>query len=107
MKKDLVDFLLSDFRKRPGMFLGSYSLSRLPTLIAGFMVACNYYDESKTGMNRFSDFHDWFDKRHSLERSSSWTLPFLEMTNYNEKDSLDLFFRELELFSNESPACWD
>lgn len=102
MKKDLVDFLLSDFRKRPGMYLGDYSLSKLPTLIAGFMIACNYYDETKTGMDRFSAFHEWFQKRHSLERSSSWTLPFLEITDNNEVAALDLFFNELELFTTES-----
>jgi len=102
MEKDFVGFLLSDFRKRPGMYLGSYSLSKLPTLAAGFMIACNYYDETKTGMNRFSDFHDWFEKRHSLEHTSSWTVPFLEMTNYDDKGALDLFFSELELFANES-----
>ena len=91
MKRDLVDFLLSEFRKRPGMYLGDYSLSKLPTLVAGFMVACNFYDETKTGMDRFSNFHAWFEKRHSLNRSSSWTFPFLEMTNHNEKKALDLF----------------
>ena len=102
MKKDFVDFLLSDFRKRPGMYLGDYSLSKLPTLTAGFMIACNYYDESKTGMDRFSNFHEWFENRHSLTRSSSWTLPFLEMTNNDEVAVLDLFFCELELFTTES-----
>lgn len=102
MKRDLVDFLLSEFRKRPGMYLGDYSLSKLPALIAGFMVACNFYDGTKTGMDRFSDFHEWFEKRHSLDRSSSWTLPFLEMVNRNEKKALDLFFSELEVYVTES-----
>jgi hypothetical protein len=104
MKKDLVDFLLSDFRKRPGMYLGDYSLSKLPTLTIGFMIACNYYDNTSTGMNRFSDFHEWFEKRHALERSSSWTKPFLEMTNYDDKAALDLFLNELEVFATESSS---
>ncbi len=102
MKRDLVDFLLSEFRKRPGMYLGDYSLSKLPTLVAGFMVACNFYNETKSGLNRFSQFHDWFEQRHSLERSSSWTLPFLEMANQDEKKALDLFFSELEVYATES-----
>ena len=101
MKKDLVDFLLSDFRKRPGMYLGDYSLSKLPILVAGFMVACNFYDEN--GMDRFSEFHDWFEKRHSLERCSSWTWPFLEKVNHDDKAALDLFFSELKIFATENP----
>lgn len=102
MQRDLVDFLLSDFRERPGMYLGSYSLSSLPILVAGFTIACNYYDTSKAGLDRFYDFMEWFEKRHSLERSSSWTLPFLEMTKCNEKAALDLFLSELEIYASES-----
>lgn len=102
MKKDLVEFLLSDFRKMPDMYLGDYSLSKLPTLTIGFMIACNYYDETKLGMDRFSNFLDWFEKRHSLVRSSSWTCAFLEMTNNNEVAALDFFFSELELFTIQS-----
>jgi hypothetical protein len=56
MKRDLVDFLLSEFRKRPGMYLGNYSLSKLPILVTGFMVAGNFYDETKTGMIDFLSF---------------------------------------------------
>lgn len=102
MKRDLVDFLLSEFRKRPGMYLGDYSLSKLPTFVAGFMVASNFYDEAKIGMDRFSQFHDWFETKHSIERSSSWTLPFLEMSNNDDQAALDLFFSELEQFADES-----
>jgi hypothetical protein len=102
MKRDLVDFLLSEFRKRPGMYLGDYSLSKLPTFVAGFMVACSFYDESKTGMERFSQFQDWVETRHSFERSSSWTMPFLEMSNNDDQAALDLFFSELEKFVDES-----
>src|SRR5687768_16076629 len=102
MRRDLVDFLLAEFRHRPGMYLGSYGLSTLPTLVAGFMVACNFYDNTKTGLNRFSEFHEWFEKRHSLERSSSWTLPFLEMVNHDEKAALDLSCSELEVYVDES-----
>lgn len=98
MQRDLVDFLLSDFRERPGMYLGAYLLSPLPTLVAGFMVASAFYDASNSALNRFSAFHDWFEKRHSLERSASWTWPFLEMSNHDEKAALDLFFSELEIF---------
>jgi hypothetical protein len=102
MKRDLVDFLLSEFRKRPGMYLGDYSLSKLPTFVAGFTVASNFYDEAKTGMARFSQFHDWFETRHSFEHSSSWTIPFLEMSNNDDKTALDFFFSELEKFADES-----
>lgn len=102
MKRDLVDFLLSEFRERPGMYLGSYSLSKLPTFVAGFMVASHFYNETKNSMDTFSQFHNWFEKRHAIERSSSWTLPFLEMVNNNDQAALELFFSELEMFANES-----
>src|SRR5690606_23993290 len=102
MKRDLVDFLLSEFRERPGMYLGDYSLSKLPILTSGFMIACNFYDDTKSGMNRLSEFHEWFEKRHSLQRSSSWTLPFLEMANHDERIALDLFFSELDIYVAES-----
>lgn len=104
MQRDLLDFLLSEFREKPGMYLGSYSLSKLPTFVAGFMIASHFYDQSKSSLNRFSNFHDWFEKKYSLERSSSWTLPFLEMTNHDETAALNLFFSELDQFVSETNA---
>ena len=103
MKKDFVDFLISDFRERPAMYLGDYSISKFPALMAGFMIACHYYDESTKGMDRFERFNEWFGQRHALPLSSSWTEPFLEMTNHDEKAALSLFLRELELFVREIP----
>ena len=79
-----------------------YSLSKLPIFVAGFMIACHFYDETKSGMDRFTQFQNWFEKRHSIERSSSWTLPFQEMVNHDDQAALDFFFSELEKFANES-----
>ena len=84
------------------MYLGDYSLSKLPILVAGFMIASIFYDETKSALDRFSGFTDWFEKRHSLERCSSWTWPFLEMANHDEKAALDLFFSELEIYVSQA-----
>jgi hypothetical protein len=102
MERDLVDFLLSEFHQRPGMYLGAYSLSKPPTLINGFMIASHFYDEKKTALKRFSDFIDWFEKQHSSERFSSWTIPFLEMANQDDKAALDLFFSELKFYVSQN-----
>lgn len=66
------------------------------------MIACHSYDETKTGMDRFDQFYEWFNQRHALPLSSSWTHPFLEMTNHDEKAALSLFLSELELFVRET-----
>ena len=84
------------------MYLGDYSLSKLPILVAGFMIASLFYDETKSAFDRFSGFTEWFEKRHSFERCSSWTWPFLEMANHDEKAALDLFFSELEIYVSQA-----
>lgn len=98
MKRDLVDFLLSELRERPGMYLGINDISRLPSFVAGFMIASAFYDQEKSGLNRFSDFHEWFEKKHGYSRPSSWTTPFLEVAHHDGKAALDLLFKELDLF---------
>ncbi len=82
------------------MFLGSYGLSNLPTLVIGFNVACQIYD--KAGLDKFSAFLDWFNKRHLVGFTSSWTLPFLEQVDFDEKAALDFFFSELEVYVSEN-----
>ena len=102
MKKDFVDFLNVEFRERPGMYLGEYSISKLGIFLSGFMVGSFYYDKTKTSLIRFNSFIEWFEIKYSLERCSSWTYPFLEMRNNDEKAAMDLFFEELAIFIAET-----
>ena len=102
MKKDLVDFLLTDFCKRPGMYLGTYSLSPLSTFVTGFMIASGMLEDGDESIKRFSAFYGWFQSRHNLEWSSTWVYPFLQMKDGKEKEALELFLSELEIFASEN-----
>jgi len=54
MKKDLIDFLLSDLRPRPGMFLTDYSLSYLNIYLTGVEITCGHIENSGNYLELFT-----------------------------------------------------
>ncbi len=101
--KDLTDFLLGVVRIRPAMYLGEAKISLLPTFIIGYMVGCNLARNPDFKDTYFDDggFLEWMDQKYHIGQPNSWTTPFLDQSNDDERKALELYFNYLEEYHNE------
>ncbi|NCU05278.1 MAG: hypothetical protein GXC73_14960 [Chitinophagaceae bacterium] len=105
MQKDLVDFLLDELRPRPGMYLTAYNFSYLNIYLTGVDITCCQLNKSGEYLERFSGengFLHWSWRKYDLGHPSARLYHYLEFANGNEKEALDLFFEDLELFHSET-----
>ena len=105
MQKDLVDFLLTDLRPRPGMYLTAYSLSYLSIFLTGIDIASWQLDKSGKYLERFSGengFCKWSWQKYDLGHPSFKLHHYLEFANGDEKEALDLFFEDLASYCADS-----
>jgi hypothetical protein len=105
MQKDLVDFLLTVLRPRPGMYLTAYNLSYLSIYLIGVETTCWQLDKSGAYIERFSGengFVKWSWRKYGLGDRSDKLDHYLEFANGNEKQALDLFFDDLEIYNSQS-----
>lgn len=99
MKKTLIDFLLNDLRPRPGMYLTAYSLSYLNIYLTGVQITCDHLTNGQQYLNDFfgqNGFLQWSWEKYSLGHPPYRLDHYLEFTNENEQEALNLFFDDLE-----------
>ena len=104
MNKDLIDFLLSEMRLRPGMYLGVYSLSHLNVFLTGVHISCYHLD----GGGDFSDsffgengFLHWSWKKYGIDKPAYRLDHYLDNANGNEVNALESFFNDLAEYKSE------
>jgi len=105
MQKDLIESLLTDLRPRPGMFLTAYSLSYLEIYLTGVQITCWELDQTGEYSERFfgeEGFLKWSWRKYNLGNPSSRLHHYLDFTNENENEALDLFFRDLDVYNSEN-----
>lgn len=110
MQKDLIDFLLTELRVRPGMYLTAYHFSYLDIFLTGVQITCWQPDKAGGYAERFfgeNGFLNWSWQKYNLGNPSSRLHHYLEFSNGNEKEALDLFFRDLEVYQSENKPASD
>ena len=87
-------------RRRPGMFLGTNSVSKLYIFISGFEFALPDGDPDlqTEGHLPFSYFNAYVAKRYNCSGVMGWANILLEVCNGSEEDGLKLFFEVLDEF---------
>jgi hypothetical protein len=104
MQKDLIDFLLTELRQRPGMFLSAYSISYLDIYLTGVQITCWQLDKSGAYSERFfgeDGFIKWSWQKYNLDHPSFRLHHYLKLANEDETEALDLFFKDVEQFISE------
>jgi hypothetical protein len=105
MQKDLIDFLLTDLRLRPGMYLTAYNFSYLDIYLTGVQITCWQLDKAGKYSGRFfgeDGFLKWSWQKYNLTQPSFRLHHYLEFANGDEREALDLFFKDLEMYNSES-----
>lgn len=94
--------LIEKIQKRPAMYLGSCSLSRLEAFLGGYFVAKQELALSLTPEEEhFSKFQVWIQEKFQTESSQSWAKIILFHTT-DEAQALDSFFKLWHEFEQRS-----
>jgi hypothetical protein len=104
IKSEYLYEMLQEIKKRPGMYLGKRSISRLRSFLDGYMGAREDLGLPRTEQEReFNGFQEWIQERFSITSSHGWDSIIL-FYSADERDALDKFFELFEKFQNgESP----
>lgn len=94
---------LQAVRKRPWMWIGEKSLTKLWIFLDGFYSGMSFGNKFDTKKFFSTEFNEWVDQKVELENSNSsgWVLNILRKTNNDEELAYDLFFALLEEFKSE------
>lgn len=90
--------LLHKIKKRPGMYLGEASITRLKIFLMGYSIARRELGLGLTKQEKqFSQFQQWVKYHYQVNSNQGWDKIILSQVN-DEKLALNLFFDLLDKF---------
>ena len=92
--------LLDRIQKKPGIYIGSRSISNLFMFLCGYQHARDLLETPVTKQEeKFTEFQPWLQKRFAINTSASWAKIIL-LYSTDESHAFDTFFDILEEFVN-------
>lgn len=91
--------LLENIKRRPGMYLGAKSVTRLQAFLEGMLCGLSY-KEKNYQIDYLQDFATWIRKRFEVKEALSIASVLLSVDSDEEK-AFDLFFFEFDKFKAE------
>jgi hypothetical protein len=92
--------LLKKVRKRPGMYLGRESITRLRMLLMGYSMARADLGIGLTQQEReFAGFQNWIMHQYKISSTRGWDDIILSQSQ-DESSALNLFFKLFDEFKN-------
>jgi hypothetical protein len=92
--------IMMEIRKRPGMYLGAPSLTKLEAFLNGYQVAAYYMDVHEP-RNLVADFRDWIHTRYKTTKAG-WDALILRDSK-DEADAFDHCWRLFDEFLASHP----
>jgi hypothetical protein len=106
-KDEYFDQILQDIKARPGMFLGSCSITRLRSFLDGYQNARADLGLPRTEQEKvFDGFQHWVQTRFKVTSTQGWDTIIL-LHSSDEQGALQLFFDLLEQFQQEQSSSSD
>ena len=100
--KNLKDYFVQ-LRKRPGMYLGANTISKLHDHLQGYQMAYWFNDfDNSVDKNFFDNFNEYVYRYYGVTTNDSWKGVILEQCFGNEQNALDTFFEIFDQFSNNA-----
>ncbi|KYC36236.1 hypothetical protein WA1_41655 [Scytonema hofmannii PCC 7110] len=106
LKYNTYDFyeLLRRMNKRPGMFLGTASITKIDMYLRGYALARREVSLAPTEQEReFEGFQSWLRERYEMESNQSWAKIIL-FDSLNEREALERFFELFEEYLNRNKS---
>ncbi|MEH1946877.1 MAG: hypothetical protein V7K77_07955 [Nostoc sp.] len=99
---DIYDEILKGVKKRPGMFLGTNSITRLDMLLRGYSLARREVGVPPTEPEReFEGFQSWVEEKYGIKSGQSWSKIIL-FYSVDESEALQKFFELFEEYMNRN-----
>ena len=96
----LTELLLTLIKERPGMYLGTAQISKLPNFILGYEFCSNISQTKPDFYFGENGFIEWYTSRYRPGQKSYWQDYFLEESGNDEHKALQLYFTRLEEYYN-------
>lgn len=89
---EYLDELLERIKKRPGMYLGKPSITRLNMLLTGYSLARLELGLEETKEEQeFSQFQEWIEQKYQSKSTEGWDTLILKHSD-DEKGAFNQFF---------------
>jgi hypothetical protein len=97
--------LLEKIKFKPGLYIGTASVSHLRMFIVGYRLARKEMGVETTPEEHdfYQNFQPWLQNRLSIHTVSGWD-KLIRLTCIDEKAAFDYFFQLLEEFIQRDPA---
>lgn len=105
MQKNLIDFLLTEMRARPAMYLQVNKISNLDAYLTGVQITCWSLDkDGKYSDTFFGDhgFLQWSWRKYGLGHPPYRLNHYLGKANGDDEQALATFFADLDEYLSES-----
>ncbi|MCW5316268.1 hypothetical protein GTQ43_21350 [Nostoc sp. KVJ3] len=101
---DIYDEILKGIKKRPGMFLGTSSITKLDMLLRGYSLARREGGIPPTEPEReFEGFQSWIQEKYGINSGQSWSKIIL-FYSVDEYEALQKFFELFEEYLNRNKS---
>ncbi len=99
---DIYNEIPSNIKKRPGMYLGRSSITRLDMLLRGYSLARREVGVPPTEPEReFEGFQLWVEEKYGINSGQSWSKIIL-FDSVDEHEALQKFFELFEEYLNRN-----
>ncbi|MEH2457011.1 hypothetical protein [Nostoc sp.] len=99
---DIYKEILGAIKKRPGMYLGRSSITRLDMLLRGYSLARREVGVPPTEPEReFEWFQSWIEEKYGINSGQSWSKIIL-FYSVDEYEALQKFFELFEEYLNRN-----
>ncbi|MBV6625618.1 MAG: hypothetical protein KI793_22270 [Rivularia sp. (in: Bacteria)] len=96
--------MMESIKKRPGMYLGKCSITRLRSFLDGYIGARRDLGLPETEEEtEFYKFQDWIQERFEIKSYYGWN-DIILLNSVDERDALNKFFDLFEQFRNGESA---
>ncbi|MGB4775452.1 MAG: hypothetical protein WBP45_09790, partial [Daejeonella sp.] len=96
--RNLKDYF-AQVRKRPGMYLGTISISKLHDHLQGYQMAYWFNEfDNPVDKNFFNNFNEYIYRYYGVTTNDNWKGVILEQCFGNEQTALETFFQLFDLF---------
>lgn len=91
--------LLTDIKKRPGVYFGKKTLTDLSIFLSGYM--CCTFERDGGTLEYLPGFQEFIEKRYNIKIARHWS-EIICFFSFTEEDAFDQFYMLLDEYYNQS-----